>query len=59
MSANVTQIKVFAKERSIDLQEEVFKAMANEQIICRFYQYFIQMMLYTLLMDQTDKADRS
>ncbi len=29
--ANVTQIKVFAKEGQYDLQEKVFKAMAAEK----------------------------
>lgn len=54
--SGVTQIKVFAKEGHYDLQAEVFKAMANEQISVDFINISPKGVVYTVTNDVTDKA---
>jgi aspartate kinase len=54
--SGVTQIKVFAKEGHYDLQAEVFKAMANEQISVDFINISPNGVVYTVTNDVTDKA---
>ncbi len=54
--SGVTQIKVFAKEGHYDLQAEVFKAMANEQISVDFINISPKGVVYTVTNDVTDRA---
>lgn len=53
---NVTQIKVFAKEGQYDLQEKVFKAMANEKISVDFININPRGVVYTVSGEVVDKA---
>lgn len=46
--SNVTQIKVFAKKQQYNLQAEVFKAMANEQISVDFINISPNGVVYTV-----------
>jgi aspartate kinase len=54
--ANITQIKVFAKEGRYDLQAEVFKAMANEGISVDFINISPNGVVYTVSSDLADRA---
>lgn len=53
---NITQIKVFAKEGQFDLQEKVFKAMANENISVDFININPFGAVYTVMDEETDRA---
>ncbi|WP_100404435.1 aspartate kinase [Bacillus solitudinis] len=54
--ANVTQIKVLAKEGQYDLQEKVFKAMAAENISVDFININLTGVVYTVLDEVADRA---
>lgn len=54
--ANVTQIKVFAKKDQYDLQSQVFKAMANEEISVDFINISPNSVVYTVTNEMTNKA---
>lgn len=54
--ANITQIKVVAKENQYDLQSEVFKAMAKEGISVDFINIYPHGVTYTVTEEMTDKA---
>jgi aspartate kinase len=54
--ANVSQIKVFAKENQYNLQAEVFKAMANEEISVDFINISPRGVVYTVAEGATDRA---
>lgn len=54
--SNVTQIKVFAKKGQFNLQVEVFKAMASEQISVDFINISPNDVVYTVSDDMADKA---
>ncbi|ARK30950.1 aspartate kinase [Halalkalibacter krulwichiae] len=54
--ANVSQIKIFAKEGEYDLQEKVFKAMAAEEISVDFININPRGVVYTVMENVTDKA---
>ncbi|MGM9986503.1 MAG: aspartate kinase [Bacillaceae bacterium] len=54
--SNLTQIKVLAKEGEYDLQQKVFKAMANERISVDFINISPTGVAYTVSEDVTDKA---
>ena len=54
--SNVTQIRVFAKEGQYNLQTEVFRAMANEQISVDFFNISPTSVVYTVADDMTEKA---
>ncbi|WP_096154586.1 MULTISPECIES: aspartate kinase [Bacillus] len=54
--SNVTQIRVFAKEGQYNLQTEVFRAMANEQISVDFFNISPTSVVYTVANDMTEKA---
>jgi aspartate kinase len=54
--ANVTQIKVFAKKDQYDLQAQVFKAMANEEISVDFINISPNSVVYTVTNEMTNKA---
>lgn len=54
--ANVTQIKVLAKDGQYDLQEKVFKAMAKERISVDFININPRGVVYTVLEEVADKA---
>ncbi|WP_017727368.1 aspartate kinase [Halalkalibacterium ligniniphilum] len=54
--ANVTQIKVFAKDGEYDLQEKVFKAMANENISVDFININPRGVVYTVMDSVADRA---
>lgn len=54
--ANISQIKVLAKENQYDLQSEVFKAMANEGISVDFINIYPNGVNYTVTEEMTDKA---
>lgn len=54
--ANITQIKVFAKDGQFDLQEKVFKAMANEQISVDFININPFGVVYTVMDCETNHA---
>ena len=56
MSSNVTQIKVFAKKDQYNLQAEVFKAMANENISVDFINISPNQVVYTVTEEMTDRA---
>mgnify|MGYP001339119026 CR=1 FL=1 len=55
--SNVTQIKVFAKKNQYDLQVQVFKAMANEQISVDFINISPNDVVYTVSNQMADKAE--
>jgi len=54
--ANITQIKVYAKEGHYELQSEVFKAMANEGISVDFINISPNGVVYTVASDAADRA---
>ncbi|MCM3713249.1 aspartate kinase [Halalkalibacter oceani] len=54
--ANVTQIKVTAKEGQYDLQEKVFKAMAQQKISVDFININPHAVVYTVMEQVADKA---
>lgn len=54
--AKVTQIKVLAKEGQYDLQEKVFKAMANEKISVDFININPLGVVYTVMEEVADRA---
>ncbi|ANB57442.1 aspartate kinase, monofunctional class [Anoxybacillus sp. B7M1] len=54
--ANVTQIKVQAKEGHYELQSDVFSAMANEGISVDFINISPNGVVYTVAGDMTDRA---
>ncbi|UII57465.1 aspartate kinase [Cytobacillus spongiae] len=54
--SSVTQIKVFAKKDQYNLQTEVFKAMANEQISVDFINISPNGVTYTVTEEVTEKA---
>lgn len=54
--ANVTQIKVTAKEGQYDLQEKVFKAMAQQRISVDFININPHAVVYTVMEEVADKA---
>lgn len=54
--SNVTQIKVLAKKNQYNLQAEVFKAMAKEEISVDFINIYPNGVIYTVTEDMTDKA---
>ncbi|KQL54583.1 aspartate kinase [Heyndrickxia shackletonii] len=54
--ANVAQIKVYAKDGQYDLQSEVFKAMANENISVDFINISPTGVVYTVAEDAIEKA---
>lgn len=56
--APVTQIKVVAKKGQYNLQTEVFKSMANEQISVDFINISPNGVVYTVSDDMTEKAER-
>ena len=53
---NLSQIKVFAKKEQYNLQSEVFKAMANENISVDFINISPQGVVYTVPADLTSRA---
>ncbi|EDL63992.1 aspartate kinase [Bacillus sp. SG-1] len=53
---NLSQIKVFAKKEQYNLQSEVFKAMANENISVDFINISPQGVVYTVPSDLTSRA---
>ncbi|MFS0637232.1 aspartate kinase [Mesobacillus foraminis] len=54
--SNVTQVKVFAKKDQYNLQSEVFKAMANENISVDFINISPKGVVYTVTEEMTDRA---
>ncbi|MGV3466129.1 MAG: aspartate kinase [Heyndrickxia sp.] len=54
--SNVSQIKVYAKDGQYDLQSEVFKAMANENISVDFINISPTGVVYTVAEDAIEKA---
>lgn len=54
--SNVTQIKVFAKKEQYNLQSEVFKAMANENISVDFINISPNGVVYTVTDEMADRA---
>ncbi|MCT2343971.1 aspartate kinase [Niallia taxi] len=54
--ANVTQIKVLAKKDQYDLQSQVFKAMANEEISVDFINISLNSVIYTVTDEMAKKA---
>lgn len=54
--SHVTQIKVFAKKQQYNLQSEVFKAMASEQISVDFINISPNGVVYTVTDEMTDHA---
>ena len=54
--SNVTQIKVFAKKDQYDLQAQVFKGMANENISVDFINISPNQVTYTVTAEMTNKA---
>ncbi len=54
--SNITQIKVFAKKGQYDLQAEVFKGMANENISVDFINISPNQVVYTVTAEMTEKA---
>ncbi|MFT4413618.1 aspartate kinase [Fredinandcohnia humi] len=53
---NVTQLKVQAKKGQYNLQTEVFKAMANEEISVDFFNITPNGVVYTVSGDMTERA---
>lgn len=56
--SNITQIKVTPQDGQYDIQAEVFKAMANEQISVDFINISPSGVVYTVTDDMTEKAER-
>ncbi|HAQ08524.1 MAG TPA: aspartate kinase [Bacillus bacterium] len=56
--SNVSQIKVFAKKDQYNLQSEVFKAMANENISVDFINISPNGVIYTVLDEMTSRAEK-
>ncbi|MDF2904182.1 MAG: aspartate kinase [Bacillus sp. (in: firmicutes)] len=54
--SNVTQIKVLAKKNQYNLQSEVFKAMANENISVDFINISPNGVVYTVTDEMADRA---
>ena len=54
--SNVTQIKVFAKKDQYNLQAEVFKAMANENISVDFINISPNGVIYTVTEEMSERA---
>lgn len=54
--SNVTQLKVFAKKDQYNLQSEVFKAMANENISVDFINISPKGVVYTVSDEMADRA---
>ncbi len=54
---NLTQIKVFAKKEQYNLQSEVFKAMANENISVDFINISPNGVVYTVTEETANKAE--
>jgi aspartate kinase len=54
--SNVSQIKVYAKEGQYNLQSEVFKAMANDNISVDFINISPTGVVYTVAEDAVEKA---
>jgi aspartate kinase len=54
--SNVSQLKVFAKKEQYNLQAEVFKAMANENISVDFINISPNGVVYTVTDEMTDRA---
>ncbi|ERN53370.1 aspartate kinase [Alkalihalophilus marmarensis] len=54
--SNITQIKVLAKDGQFDLQEKVFKAMANEKISVDFININPRGVVYTVSDEVADRA---
>ncbi|MBA4536244.1 aspartate kinase [Bacillus aquiflavi] len=54
--ANITQIKVYAKKDQYNLQSEVFKGMANENISVDFINISPNGVIYTVTEDTSEKA---
>ncbi|WP_445488168.1 aspartate kinase [Niallia sp. 03133] len=54
--APVTQLKVFAKKDQYDLQAQVFKAMANEEISVDFINISPNSVVYTVTDEMSSKA---
>ncbi|MDF2606634.1 MAG: aspartate kinase, monofunctional class [Bacillales bacterium] len=54
--SNVTQIKVFANNGPFDLNTQVFKAMANEEISVDFINIYPNGVVYTISDEVSDKA---
>lgn len=54
--ANITQIKVTGAEDQYNIQQEVFKAMANEGISVDFINISINSIIYTINESMTDQA---
>ncbi|MBS4172571.1 aspartate kinase [Bacillus sp. FJAT-49736] len=54
--SNVSQIKVYAKEGQYELQSEVFKAMANENISVDFINISPTGVVYTVAEDAIERA---
>ncbi|MGC4375686.1 aspartate kinase [Fictibacillus sp. Mic-4] len=54
--SNVTQIKVTAKDDQYDLQTNVFRAMAREQISVDFFNISPKGVVYTVMGEMTDRA---
>ncbi|SEM48669.1 aspartate kinase [Mesobacillus persicus] len=54
--SNVTQVKVFAKKDQYNLQSEVFKAMANENISVDFINISPKGVVYTVSEEMTNRA---
>lgn len=54
--SNITQIKVFAKKGQYDLQTEVFKGMAQENISVDFINISPNQVVYTVTAEMTEKA---
>ncbi|WP_210363873.1 aspartate kinase [Bacillus sp. REN3] len=56
--SNVSQIKVFAKKDQYNLQAEVFKAMANENISVDFINISPNGVVYTVSDEMTSRAEK-
>jgi aspartate kinase len=54
--SNITQIKVYAKKNQYNLQEEVFKAMANNNISVDFINISPNGVIYTVSEEMTNQA---
>lgn len=54
--ANISQIKIFARDGEYHLQEKVFKAMAAEEISVDFININPRGVVYTVMEEVTDKA---
>lgn len=54
--SNISQIKVLAKDGDYNLQSQVFKAMANENISVDFININPMGVVYTIMEENTDRA---